>query len=140
MSENDRKTLAAIIAKLDELEGLYRGATAPFQKEIRQASGLSADLLHQYRETLNGLQKPFEGEKLFATRPETEPTPINVCPQCAGTLEISTNLEPASQRGHVIVIMHYYCQICGYQDQDTLSLPKEIALQQQNLEAFMKGG
>ena len=139
MSEQDR-IVTEMIAKLEELEELYRSAELSFQDELKQASGLSADLLHDYRETLKSLQTPSNGGKLFATLPEAEQKAANVCPQCsAGTLEISTSLEPASQRGHVMIVTHYTCRSCGYQDQDKVSLPTEIALQQHNLEALMNG-
>ena len=139
MSEKDRKILAAIVTKLDELEALYRKAGTPFQEELQRASGLSIELLHQYREALNKLQKPLEEKKLFATLPETEQAATDICPLCAGALEIHTSLEPASQRGHVMIVTCYSCTSCDYQDLDKVSLPTEIALQQHNLEALMKG-
>lgn len=140
MSENERKALAEIIAKLDELEGLYRAATAPFQQELQQASGLSADLLRQSREALDGLQQPSGEKKLFATTAsKSEQTATDVCPQCSGALETHTSVEPASQRGHVMIVTHSTCRSCDYHDQDVVSLPKEIALQHYNLQAFMNG-
>ena len=139
MSEKNRRILAAIVTKLDELEELYRKTETPFQEELRRTSGLSIELLHQYREVLNSLQKPFEEKKLFATLPETEQTATDACPLCAGALEIQTSLEPASQRGHVMIVTYYSCTSCDYQDLDKVSLPTEIALQQHNLKALLKG-
>ena len=62
-----------------------------------------------------------------------------LCPKCAGIMEITTTIDAAAQPGYVTISSHYTCQACGHYDQEQVCLPKEIALQEYNLEQLMKG-
>jgi len=61
------------------------------------------------------------------------------CPKCSKVMTVTTTIEAAPQPGHVTISSHYECQACGHQDRQQVCLPKEIALQEYNLEQLMKG-
>jgi len=61
------------------------------------------------------------------------------CPKCSGSLAVTTTIDAAPQPGYIIISSYYACQACGHHNQEEVCLPKEIALQEYNLEQLMKG-
>jgi hypothetical protein len=96
-----------------------------------------------------GMQKAYDDLLQYLTNPpifqvvapETgaPQTSEASCPKCSGTLAVTTTIEAAPQPGYVTISSHYECQTCGHYDQEQVCLPKEIALQEYNLEQLMKG-
>lgn len=78
----------------------------------------------------------FKVVKLGKKSPRTsEP----LCPKCSEAMDVTTTIDAAPQPGYVIISSYYTCQTCGHCDQEDVYLPKEIALQEYNLEQLMKG-
>lgn len=71
--------------------------------------------------------------------PPLIPATTPVCPKCSHPLSVDTTIEASSQPNYVAIVSLYVCRNCSYHKREQVDLPKEIALQEYNLEQLMQG-